>query len=48
MPSSITIFDDATTTFDQNSTTIVSNVDIYTIPSIHDKYLKFPKLGQFV
>jgi hypothetical protein len=48
IPSSTTIFDDATTTFDQNSTTIVSNVDIYTIPGIHDKYLKFPKLGQFV
>ena len=47
-PSSITIFDAGATTFDQSSTTIVSNVDRYTIPGIHDKYLKFPKLGPFV
>jgi len=47
-PSNTTSFDDATTTFDQNSTTMVSNVDRYTIPGIHDKYLKFPKLGPFV
>lgn len=47
-PSNTTPFDDATTTFDQNSTTMVSNVDRYTLPGIHDKYLKFPKLGPFV
>lgn len=48
VPGVTTVFDNSTTVFDQGSTNLINNLDYTSPPETGNKYLKFPKLGQFI